>query len=298
MTEQEMKKMEEDFNKRQENIQMVREMFPEVTFPDVEEQMIAHYARGTKLADATLMESKSILIGNFPGSEEVHEYGIISKQYKFITHEETIAAMLEIMPDFPEFGEPVYDVKVFDMGAKLKFYVDFPDVEPIEVAANDKVGMRLSGQNSYDLYLQYGFTAEALALICTNGLIGYKALGGYNTRHKQNLNLEISSSFIAGALTSFSEQTDISKSWAAKQLGTVEFKEIVDGLPFGSRHTEQIMELPIIQKETTLKALGMKGTCTLWDVNLACTQHITHNIESEMVKIDKGEKIAKYLHNI
>ena len=92
MTEQEMKKMEENFNKRQENIQMVREMFPEVAFPDVEEQMIAHYARGTKLSDATLMESKSILIGNFPGSEEVHEYGIISKQYKFVTHEEQISA--------------------------------------------------------------------------------------------------------------------------------------------------------------------------------------------------------------
>ena len=295
--ERAMQKARENFQHKQEKISSVREMFHNVSFPDVEEQMIAHYSRGTDLSEATLMSNRAILIGSYPGNDNVYEYGIISKQYNMITHEESIASMLEILPDYPEFGEPKFDVRVFADGAKMKFTVDFPEVEPIEVKAKDTVGMRLTGQNSYDLQLEYGFAVEALALICTNGLVGYKALGGYNTRHKGTLDIDRSGTIVAGAMTAFSEQTEIWKSWADKQLGVTEFKEIVDGMPFGSRHTTEILELPIIQKEDTLKSLGLKGKADLWSVNLAATQFLTHEVNSEMVQIDKNEKLAKYLHN-
>ena len=296
--EREMQEMMEKFQTKKETIQEVREMFPSSIFPDVEEQMIAHYSRGTELSEATLMSNKSILIGTFPDDTEKvpYEYGIISKQYNVVTHEEAIKSMIDILPDFPEFGQPKYSIRIFDDGAKMKFNVDFPEIDTTDIAENDPVAMRLTGQNSYDLAWEYRFAIEAFMLICSNGLMGFQKLGGYNNRHKNSLNLDYSGNVVAGAMGAFSEQTKIWKTWADKQLGVTEFKEIVDGLPFGRRHTQEILELPIIQKDVTLKELGMSGKVSLWDVNLAASQFLTHEVESEMVKADKGEKLAKYLH--
>lgn len=296
--EEKMKQMQENLQRKQETIQEVREMFPTVAFPDVEEQMIAHYSRGTDLKNATLMTGKSILIGTFPDDEQKipHEFGIISPQYNVVTHEEAIKTTLDTLKDFPEFGEPDFNIKVLSSGARMRYTIDFPEVKSVPITVGDPVGIRLAGKNGYDLLWEYVVSTEAAALVCLNGLIGYEMLEKYSCRHKSTLNLDYSGTVIAGSMTAFSEQTEVWKRWASKQLGTTEFKEIIEGLPFGSRHTDQILELPIIQKDTTLKALGQKGKATLWDTNLAVTQFLTHEVESEIVTIEKGEKVAKYLH--
>ncbi len=293
-----MQEMQAEYNKKQETIQRVREMFPDVAFPDVEEQLIAHYSRGDDISNATIMSGRKLLIGKFPGFEEEHEYGIISNRYQVVTHEETVANMVDTLENHPEFGQPVIHPRILNHGAKMRIVVDFPEAPTIDVTNNDPVTVRISGQNSYDLMWEYSVGVEGFCMVCSNGLMGWASLEKYNNRHNSGLAIDRSEQIISGALNAFSEQTEIWKLWANTKLGLTDFTEVISGLPFGVRHTEQIMELPQTQKKTTLRALGEKGKATLWDVNLSATQFLTHEVESEAVKIDKGREVSKYLHQI
>lgn len=295
---QSMEQMMTEYNQKQETIQRVREMFPKISFPDVEEQLIAHYSRGDELSNATLMSGRKVLIGKFPDLEEEFEYGIISNRYKVITHEEAIASVVDTLEKHPEFGEAVVEPKILHDGAKIRIIVDFPEAPKIEVTNNDPVSVRISGQNSYDLAWEYSVGVEGFCQVCTNGMMGWASLEKYNNRHNSGLVLDRSEIVISGALNAFSEQTEIWKLWANTKLGVTAFTEVISGLPFGSRHTEAILELPQTQKNTTLKSLGEKGKATVWDVNLSTTQFLTHEIESENVRVDKGREISKYLTGI
>ena len=295
--EQMMEEMKQAHAEKQETIQRVREMFPDIQFPDVEEHLILHYPRGAELEDAQVMRGRRLLVGNF-GGDTYEEYGIISKEYHVVTHEEAIASLIDVLPEFPEYGEPEIKTKFIGNGAKMRVVIDFPEAPTITVAKNDPVRVRITGQNSYDLQWEYSVGVEGYVQVCSNGMMGWEALEKYNKKHNSTLMLDQSRFVLGNAMQAFSEQTEIWKLWSTQKLPVATFQHVIDGLPFGERHTEKLMELPIIQKKDTLKNLGTKGKATLWDVNLAATQFLTHEVESEKVKVDKGKEVAKFLSSI
>jgi hypothetical protein len=290
-----MQQMQQEYDIKQETIVRVREMFPNVQFPDIEEHLLAHYQLGN-MENAHIMNNRRLIVGNY--NNDMYEFGIISKEYKVITHEETIASLIDVLPEFPEYGKPEINVNILNHGEKMRLIVDFPEAPKIEVAKKDPVVIRITGQNSYDLAWEFSIGVEGFCEICAIGLMGWKSLEKYNKRHNSGLFLNQSRKVLAQGMTAFSEQTEIWKLWADKMLPTPTFMKVIEGLPFGERHTEKILELPQTQKNETLKTLGEKNKASIWDVNLSVTQFLTHEIKSEAVRVDKGKKVAKYLENI
>ena len=296
MDAQTIQKMQEKMVKQEEVVSEIHEMFPDVEFPTVESQLLARYQRGTEITDSTIMSGRSLLVGNYGGSE--WEYGIVSDQYNTVLHEEAIHTALDSIKKMDALGEPEIKINIFGDGARMKFFMDFPEYEAVPVAVNDPVGLRISGTNSYDLSMEYKLLTEALVLKCLNGMVGGEVLESYNSRHKGNLNLETSGIAIANATNAFAKQTDIWKAWAHTAIKGSEFLPIFEKLPFGERHSKEILELPIIQKEASLQQLAKADEVTLWDMSLATTQFLTHAVPSEMVRMDKGMKVAKYLQKV
>ena len=289
-----IKEMQEKFAKQQEIVAEIHETFPEISFPEIEEQLLARYSRGEDITSSKIMNNKSLIVGNFHGVE--HEYGIISGQYKTVLHEEALhSAMQSVRAVEDILGKADIKVNVFADGARMKFTMDFPEYEKVPVAINDPVGLRISGTNSYDLGLEYRLMTEALVLKCLNGLIGGDVLEKYNSRHKGTLSLETSTNIVQQATIAFKKQTDIWNEWSKMALEATPFREIYEGLPFGEKHSKDILQLPIIQKEDCLANLVKAGQATLWDISLATSQFLTHEVESEMVRMDKGMRVAKHL---
>ncbi len=285
---------------RQEIIQKVRDVFSDVSFPDVEPQLLAHYQRGTQLEDARLMPEKTVLVGSFENNPtQQFPYGIVSPQYKMVTHEEMLYSTLDGLKDnAADWGEPKIDIRLWNDGARMKFHIDFPKFKAVNVAINDPVSLRISGTNSYDLGLEFRVAAEALVLKCTNGMVGTEVLEKYNCRHKGNLDISMSKNVLNDSVLAFMEQAEIWKTWSNQPLSIEQFQPVFDGLPFGERHSKELLELPIVQKEMSLLALAQSGKATLWDVNLGVTQYLTHTVESEMVKMKKGAEVSLYLHEV
>ena len=299
---EEMKHAMQIMQEKQEIIQKIRGVFPDTKFPNVEGQLLAHYQRGTELKDSTLLPEKSILVGTFDTPEKdgmQFPYGIVSPQYKLVTHEEMIYNVLDGLKDnASSWGKPEIKIRLWNFGARMRFNIDFPKFEAVNIAINDPVSLRISGTNSYDLALEFKVAAEALVLKCENGMVGTEVLEKYNCRHKGSLDIKMSKSVLSDSVSAFLEQAAIWKKWATLPMPAEKFQPVFDGLPFGERQSKEMLALPIIQYGAPLNERVIGGKASLWDVNLMVTQYLTHKCESEMVKMRKGAEVSSYLHEV
>ena len=67
-------------------------------------------------------------------------------------------------------------------------------------------------------------------------------------------------------------------------------------LPFGPKYSEKILALPQVGSGQTIEKWLTADNLNLWEFNSILTQFITHEIESEMVRVRSGEAVAKVLH--
>ena len=72
-----------------------------------------------------------------------------------------------------------------------------------------------------------------------------------------------------------------------------EFEKVWEGLPFGTRQREEIRALPMTGSQQTLDQWIREESVNVWNLHSVLTQYVTHNIESPLVREDKGEVIAK-----
>lgn len=272
--------------KRKEEIAgKIREQFPEIKFPEpILEQV--YFGRFEK----KLVDGKRLIMDADTGTQ----WDVVSDKYQIKFHEETIEDLMNSLP--PEYGKPELNIRLTQEGARMDVEAIFPDVR--DEINGSKIDPMIRIKNSYNRTVNVLFEFGAYELICTNGLVSFKAHSQNRARHIQGsltkLQLEKE---IRLSLEDFSMQKDIWKSWAKKQVDNIQVMEVVKTLPFSEKESESLLLLPLLNhNKMTVSSLLEKKKATLWDLNSAATQMAAHEISSETRKIDIQGKIAKAIH--
>ncbi len=284
MTEQERWEQEDQI------VNDIRTRFPNQPWKDVSKSPLWHGVNKDQR-----VKGQDAIIGEVP-NEDPLVYGIASNSYRIVPHEVATHLMLEEMKKFPELGEPELSFGFINDGAKFHLDALFPQAEKHEVAVGEPIGIKIETRNSHDLGWLFRVSFGALILKCTNGMTAFKVNKKISKRHTMALEPETIIEKIGEGIQIYSEQLGIWQSWARKQLNPAEFEPIWDALPFGKNHREEILALPHIQTGETLTNWITTGSINAWNLNGIVTQFLTHNIESEMVRLDKSDEVARIMH--
>jgi len=272
--------MIEQAQKIEEIKNTIRSQNPEVQFPRiVKEPCFSRSIDGTFHRVANRFNVKN--------GDTGLSYSIPTGDYKVFSHEEAFFMAEQAVKDLPEYGKPEYKVQFIGEGAKMVLGVTFPEVK-MEVKVGDFVAPELRMYNSYDL--QWVFRSEfgARQLVCTNGMVAFKIQNQQTRKHLVSvLNVERLTDEIGERLENFSEQIGLWSSWAERKLSQLDYGVIAEDLPFsGPEKKKMVEEMNIIGMNTTVKSLIESNQLTAWDLHSAATQFATHEVRSEIRKID------------
>lgn len=279
-----------DFIKSWEERKAVREkvrgMYPEVPFPTVYSAPL-HY--GTR--NLTKVQDRVAVVGVYQNEETV--YDIVSDQYLIVDHEEVLNRTHSMLKECVEFGEPNIVITLPENGARMNCLITFSNIE--HKVNGDKVMPRLAIRNSYNRKWEFMMKMEAWRKVCSNGLHAWKSILNKRGKHRLCLDVKDMISELKEGMDQFSEQIGLWTKWARKELNESEFAEIWDVLPFGERHREEIKALPEAATKSTLNGMLMSGdkTVNMWDFHSIVTQFLTHEVDSEVVRVDKTEKVGR-----
>ena len=229
-------------------------------------------------------------------------FATASPLYTPIFHEEVMDAVHRVLEreEMVSFGAPEIDTTMLSDGGKCIIKVRFPEVE-YDIRLNkgkpDIVNPEIHFKNSYDLGWKFSMSFGAYRLVCTNGLTIGKEFTRYVKRHMPNLSIELMAGSLVKGMQAFAQETVVWKDWTERTLKTVEYDNIWDALPFSDKRREAIEGIAEEHSRKLLPESIADGSLSMWQFYNTVEQYLTHNVESEMVRIDASQKTADVFHS-
>lgn len=278
-----------DYENRVEEIkEEIHERFPDIDWPEPVLEPI-YFGR---LKKVEVPERKVIM-----DVKTKKVWDIVSDNYAMIPHEKALYDILSNIPE--EMGHVDVKFQLWAEGARFKADLLFPEIErAVPIKVGDIVVPRMSVKSSYDRSLLHGVEFGGEQLVCTNGLVMFKA--NQKLKRKHIAGSHVTPEIIAKLAENFIEEYSISteqwKKWANTQLSNTQVREVIEELPFSDPEKERILNLPLMNNENK-NLIGLEKP-TLWDINSAATQFAKHEVRGENRSISLEESIAQAMDSI
>lgn len=265
----------------------VRERYPKTYFPDPVLEPVWFGRHEHK----RIPEKKAIFDQN---SKNGTVFGICSDQYKIIPFESVIHMTEQSIGQLQGYGKIQICPHTYLDGARMQIGIQFPELRHTIVKKDDIIP-KVEVFTSYDLSTKLMGRFGAFQLKCTNGMGVWKTFKRFAKRHLQNLFLNELGENISSGLEIFGEQVDQWKLWAEKHIGISLYEEIWDELPFSTAERAKIEALPEIGSNKVLTDTIKTDGLNLWGLSSVLTQFATHNVQSELRRIELEPLIAKVM---
>ena len=278
----------------QESRELVREVMPNVHFPEISFEPL-YYGNGN------VHPTRKALVGTVEGQQFL--YSEPTERYQVIHHEQAAAGIIEFFQS-PEmldrYGKAVFQPVLWNDGARMKFTATLKDSPMTVETRKGKVSVapRITIINSYDLSKKLKILFEALQLVCSNGMMAYRAIQEAQKRHITGIDLQEQLELIEPAMASYPLQMEFWGKLAKKSFTGPEFEEFVKLLPFGQKHLDSLVELEIIGTGGTLLKQYLSVNVNAWEAHNAITQYLTHEIDSEDVRLTKSEEVERAFQKV
>lgn len=263
----------------------IRNRYPRVEFPDPVLEPLWFGRRPN-----TLLVGKKAIFDN--NSKEV--FGICSDQYKVLHYEDVIGMVEGAVKEIKGFGKIEVCPSMLSGGGRMKLGLKFPEAQHL-VRVKDAVVPKIEVFTSYDLAWKLRGRFGAFQLRCTNGCGTWKQFKQFARKHLQNLNILDLKETITEGLELFGFQVESWRKWANTQITGKMYDGIWDELPFSAKEREKIEALPQIgyNEGMNIPDALKKKTLTVWDFNSILTQYTTHEVKSELRRIDLEPEVAR-----
>ena len=214
-------------------------------------------------------------------------YNVCTDAYKPIFHEEVIHLVEQATAKTPEYGKPEITVNLLQDGGKLRVTAKFPEVQfDINPKVGDIINPTIYVASSYDLGWKYGGKFGAFRLVCSNGATVGVIFDSFKKRHLNSLDPNALTETITSGMLKFSEQTDLWKKWVNEQITGPQYEQLWTELPFSAPEKEKIEALPEAATKILLPVAMKANTLTKWGMFNVVTQYATHEISSELRRIE------------
>lgn len=275
----------------QDMVNEIREKYPEVDFPTARKEPLWYGRR-----DRKLVGDKVGIIIDYKGEE--HLSYVASDEYKIAPYEKIIWETERAMSKLEEYGKPTVGIEILQDGRKLLCKMSFNECDPIEIREGQTIKPNITIKSSHDGMWEFGTTAGAVVLVCTNGLTVGKVAYHNKQKHLTGLSISEIAENLHKDMLAFADETGIWKNWADRQLTAPEWEDVQEKLPFGKRQLPEVLALPMEGVGYSLSQ-SMEGGAlpNLWDVAMASTQYL-RDVNSTIVRVNKTEDVMNLLHKI
>lgn len=250
-----------------------------IIFPKVEERTI-HYLNTSlhSLSQYQEISNYKTLIN----SESGDVFGILSKKYQLVKHEDAIEMVEEAIEKSPEYGKYDKQITFPSKGGKMHATYIFPEVE-VPVTSGDSINPKIEIFNSYDGQWRFNIIFGAFRLVCSNGLVIGEKVFQYQAKHFSTFDEMIVKKTLKESMDAFSEQTQIWKTWVNKVLAPDQYEQIMEQLPLGKKQRKEIRTEVEVSSGISLE---QQKHLTWWIFfNILC-QYVSHRIKSNLRRIE------------
>jgi len=235
------------------------------------------------------------------GEDVPNVVGIRSDEYKFIRYEVLTKKFEETLAEYDSFGKPTFSFMFPSDGARFICNVDFPEAVKVIKENGPTKGGDISPscgfKSSLDMKWEYSSFIGAIRLVCTNGMIAYHLESQMKKKHRMTLDVNEINKHVIPTLDRFDDQMKVWNAWSETQFTALQTEQMMEILPFGNRHSEEILALPETGTGESLEQWMKRDKVNKMDMNNVLTQFLTHEIESEMVRVDKAQKVSRIFHD-
>jgi hypothetical protein len=240
--------------------------------------------------------NKAIVDQNYDG-EGNRVYGICTDAYKIVRYEDIVHMVENSVGKLTNYGTVQICPHSYLDGGRMRIGIKFPDMKT-EIKKVDSIIPKVDVFTSYDLSTKLSGKFGAFRLKCTNGLGVWTTFKKFAKRHLQNLYLNELGNNISEGLELFGEQVNTWKSWTSLKIEKDLYETIWDELPFSKAERTKIEALPEIGTKLLLPEAIKQNDLSLWDLNSVLTQFSTHEVKSELRRIDLEPAIARAMEMI
>lgn len=221
--------------------------------------------------------------------------GIGSKEFYSMLPDEVILYEMEKLIPSTSLGE--YKLTGSVDSAKSRFEFLFPTMEKKLAKVGDRIAMKLWAKNGSDAKTTFKVGVGALDLKCLNGMMGYSAHFTDTMKHKTGtLDLGAMYNNLQSSSDMFDKELERWDAMIDHHIDKGELEGIWTATEFGPKHQETILSLPLLNKENqTVNQYLEKGELNAWTLYSAMTQFLTHNVDSEMVRLKKAPLVERAL---
>ncbi len=261
----------------------VRKRYPTITFPDPILEPVWFGRR-----DKTLIEGTKAIVDRSTGKT----MNICSDQYKLVHYEDVIQMIEDVTSRITSFGKIALCPTMLSDGGKMKLTMKFPEAQHL-ISKKEAIVPKIDVFTSYDLSYKLMGKFGAFVLRCTNGMGTWQKFKQFARKHLQTLILSDFQFTITEGLDLFGLQVDEWKKWNTKVIDLEMYKGVWEMLPFSEKEKEKIEILPETSTALTIKDALPQKALTLWGLNSILTQYATHEIKSDIRKIDVEPMISR-----
>jgi len=274
--------MEKPYQQLREERLEVRSRYPDVTFPNPVLEPVWFGRRNLK----RMPETKAIVDQNTG-----RVMNICSDQYKLVHYEDVVRMIEEVTSRITGYGQIALCPQIYSDGGKMRMTMKFPDAQ--HLVRTDQVVPKIDVFTSYDLSYKLMGKFGAFMLRCTNGMGVWKNFKRFARKHLQSLVIEDLNATLLEGLMLFGLQVEDWRKWNEAIIDLNTYNNVWELLPFSAAEKEKIEILPEISTNQKMQDALKQKELTVWGMNSILTQFVTHEIKSDLRKIEVEPLIAK-----
>jgi hypothetical protein len=282
--------------------QEVRERFPDVDWPDLSQERL--YVAGYDFAidgmianciQEQIDEEHELWKHNVDGKVP-RVVAICSEQYNFVPFEVASKKFVDFLDTYDGWGKPSIDFNIIDGGRKMKATATFNEHRD-DIKSRAKVGDTICPVGGFyhgiDLDWMFRVWAGAERLICSNGMVGHHLNLELGKKHKSTLVIDEMIGSLAPTFEKYGEQIEIWNVWGETVIDAPQTEELIAASGFGTKHQAEILALPERSTGQTVEEWMNEGKVNVMNLYNVLTQFTSHELESDMVRVKRGEQIAQ-----
>ena len=264
----------------------MREVYPEERWPQLIKESVF---RG---------KNRELIPNSFALSDHKtgQTFSFVTSDYEVVLHEEAAATLYDAVEALKEKW-PEYKIThdFLQGGAKYVGKVVFmSDQKPVK--KGDPVAPFVTIKNSYDKTWARDVAFGATELVCTNGLVRPVEKGRNRQKHIVGTTVGQMSEIIEQYLTvDFPEVLETWRNWSEIKVTMEQIDELWAQMPFSLTEVGKIKEMKLMGDNKTILQLVEGNTATVWDINRAATQYLTHEVKSSIRTLVDTEKVSNIL---
>jgi len=272
----------------------VRDRYPKTYFPDPVKEPLFWGRRNLQRIGDKFAVVDQRMTNTETGLSQPTVFGICSDQYKIVPFEDVIHLTEQSVGQLTDYGKIQICPHTYLSGARLNIGIKFPDHQ-LSIKPGENIIPKVNVFSSYDLSTKLMGRFGAFQLKCLNGAGIWKSFKSFAKRHLQNLFLNELGNNISEGMALFGGQVESWRRWTELKLDQKLYDTVWDELPFSAAERVKIEALPEIGTGLQL-GMAIKGnSLDLWSLSSVLTQWSTHNVKSELRRIDLEPAIARVM---